>query len=369
MDWLQMIWNNTVNFVNQEFLGNKCYNWLLLLCCIFLSLLAGKILSSIFDRQSRRMRDKNQFTSMAILLESMSKPIVLFVFSLGLQIGDAFIWMEPDIDLIYKRSVKFLIAISVMWFAFRLVDIVEHMLLKFASRTDTLMDDQIIPVLRKSLRIFIVIVGAMYIISQVFNQNIGALLAGMGIGGLAFALASKDMLSNLFGSVTVFFDKPFKLGDRIKIGGCDGMVEEIGFRSTRIRTLDGHCVTIPNQNMTNSSVENVSSRPYIKRSFTVGVEYCTSPEKLKQAVAIIREMLDARQADFPADRPGRVYFTELAAASLDIGVTYWYVPADWYAFQGFNNDFNMELFERFNQEGISFAFPTQTLYLRKDSEE
>lgn len=368
MNWTS-IWNNTVEFINQEFMGNKCYEWLLLLLSIFVSMLIGKVLSVIFAKHSRQFKGKKHLTSMAIVFEAMTKPIVLFAFGFGLKFGDAFIWMQPDVDVIFKNCVRLILAISIIWFAFRLVDVIEHMLLKISRRADSLLDVQLVPIIRKSLRIFIVIVGSLYIVSEVFGGKIGTILAGMGIGGLAFALAAKDMLANFFGSVTILFDKPFRLGDRIKIGSNEGIVEDIGFRSTRIRLLSGHCVSIPNQNMTNDAVENVSSRPFIRRDFTVGVEYCTTPEKLRRAVEILREMLDARAKNFPADLPGKVFFKELASASLDIAVTYWYTPAEWYDYLSFNHDFNMELFERFNKEGISFAFPTQTLYLRKDSQE
>lgn len=368
MDW-NALWDKLSGFINKEYLGNSCGKWLGLLAAIFISLLVGKIIAVLLSRQAKGLRGKKHFTSMAILFEAISRPAMLFIFSLGLLFGGMPVKKEAQIELIYDKAVLLLLAVSIIWFAFRVVDVVEHMLLKLSRKTDSLLDDQIIPVIRKSLRIFILVVGAMYIASRVFDQNIGALLAGMGIGGLAFALASKDMLSNLFGSVTIFFDKPFKLGDRVKIGGYDGAVEDIGFRSTRIRTLDGHFVSIPNQNMTTEAVENVTSRPFIKRNLTVGVEYSTSPEKLRRAVEIIREMLEARKDNFPLEKPGAAFFAELSSSSLDISVTYWYKPADWTQYMAFGHDFNMELFERFNREGISFAFPTQTLYLRKEAAE
>jgi len=366
MDWTA-IWKNTMDFVNQEFLSNKCFEWILLFLTIFIFMLAGKILSVFFEKQARHFRCKKHFTTLAILFESMSKPIMLFSFGFGLKIGDAFIWMAQDVDLIYKRSVLFLLAISVIWFFFRLVDVLEHMMLKVSHKAGSLLDVQLIPIIRKSMRIFVVIVGALYVTSKVFGGDIGTILAGMGIGGLAFALAAIDMLANFFGSITILFDKPFRPGDHIRIGNYEGTVDEIGFRSTRVRMLDGHYVSIPNQNMTNDAVENISIRPYIRRDFTVGIEYSSSPAQLSRAIGIIEEMLKSRQKDFPENKPGKVYFMSLASASLEIGVTYWYTPAQWFDYLSFSSDFNMELFERFCKEGISFAFPTQTLYLRKDS--
>jgi len=196
---------------------------------------------------------------------------------------------------------------------------------------------------------------------------VGALLAGLGIGGLAFALAARDMLANFFGSVTIFTDRPFQMGERIKLQDYDGVVEQVGFRSTRIRTLDGHLVTVPNSLVATSTVENIGRRPYIRRVMNVTVTYDTSPEKLTRAVEIIREMLDARKEHFPPDKPGKVFFNEFNNCSLNIIVYYWFTPPDWWKYLEFTHDFNMELLRRFNEEGIDFAFPTQTLYLKQDS--
>jgi len=141
----------------------------------------------------------------------------------------------------------------------------------------------------------------------------------------------------------------------------------VGFRSTRIRTLTGHLITVPNSVLANQPMENVSRRPYLKRVFDVTVTYDTPPEKLQRAVDIIREMLNARREHFHWNSQPRVFFNEFNADSLNIVVYYWFVPPDWWEYLKFNHEFNMELLRRFNEEGIEFAFPTQTLYLKQDS--
>ena len=156
------------------------------------------------------------------------------------------------------------------------------------------------------------------------------------------------------------------MGDRIKIAGHDGAVEEVGFRSTRIRTLMGHQVTIPNSMVANEPVENIGRRPYLKRVLNVTVTYDTPPEKLQRGMDIIREMLDARMEHFAEESPPRVYFSDFNDSSLNIVVYYWFTPPDWWEYLEFNHDFNMELLRRFYEEGIEFAFPTQTLYVKKD---
>jgi MscS family membrane protein len=226
-----------------------------------------------------------------------------------------------------------------------------------------------VPLLRKTLRVFVVIIAALFIAQNIFRWDIGALIAGLGIGGLAFALAAKDMLSNFFGSVTIFADRPFQMGDRIMIKGYDGFVEEVGFRSTRIRTFFGHLVTVPNAVIASEPVENAGVRPYIRRNFEITITYDTPPEKVRQAMDILYEMLAARKDQFPPDLPGWVHFMNYNAASLGIAVTYWFGSTDWKEYLDFTSEFNLELLGRYNEAGIEFAFPTQTIYVKKDQED
>ena len=123
------------------------------------------------------------------------------------------------------------------------------------------------------------------------DKPVSALLAGLGLGGLAFALAAQDTIKNLFGSLVIFTDKPFGLGDRINYDGHDGVIEEVGLRSTRLRRLDGHQVTIPNGELANKSIHNIAKRPFIRRIFTLGVTYDTTPEKVSRAKEILEDIL------------------------------------------------------------------------------
>jgi MscS family membrane protein len=179
------------------------------------------------------------------------------------------------------------------------------------------------------------------------DKPITSIIAGLGIGGLAVALAAQDTIKNFFGSIVLFVDKPFEMGDRIAIDGHDGPVEEVGLRSTKIRTLDGHLVTIPNGELANKTIQNIGKRPYIKRITNLTITY--------------------NHEGMHKDFPPRIYFNEFNSESLNIMVIYWYHPPDYWEFMTFTENFNKEVFRRFNDEGIDFAFPTQTLYLAGDS--
>jgi MscS family membrane protein len=185
---------------------------------------------------------------------------------------------------------------------------------------------------------------------------------------LAVSLAAQDSIKNLFGSITIFMDRPFGVGDAIKFAGSEGSVEEIGFRSTKLRTPNGALVSIPNSEVVNGLVENVSSRPYIRRLLDVTVTYDTPVAKVREAVGVIRGVLaEAEYASAWDEKfPPRVYFDELNADSLRIRVLYWFHPADWWAYSDHAQRFNLRLMEEFERAGIEFAFPTRTLFLAGD---
>jgi MscS family membrane protein len=157
------------------------------------------------------------------------------------------------------------------------------------------------------------------------------------------------------------------MGEVVKIGEHKGPVEEVGFRSTRIRTLEGHLVTIPNSLIVNTSVENISRRPFIRRTSNITITYDSGHAKAERAVEIIKEILaGVPEVNVDPDRPPRVYFSDFNDWSLNIYMSYWVKPADYWLYQEVNERVNLEMMKRFEAEQIEFAFPSQTLYVKKD---
>jgi MscS family membrane protein len=196
--------------------------------------------------------------------------------------------------------------------------------------------------------------------------NITALLAGAGVAGLAVAFAAQDTIANFFGSIMIILDRPFRVGDRIKTSGIDGAVESVGFRSTRVRTLDGHLVTVPNKGLATEMITNISERPYIKQTFNLTIVYDTPPERVERAIRILHELLDG-QPCMKEDKPPLISFSSFNDWSLNILVIVWFVPADYAVFMEWCSVTNLEILRRFNAEGIEFAFPTNTTYIAGDS--
>ena len=211
------------------------------------------------------------------------------------------------------------------------------------------------------------IIAVLLISENILGTNVKSLLLSAGVGGIAIALAAKDTIANFFGSITIFADRPFQMGELVKMGDHLGPVEEVGFRSTRIRTLQGHLITIPNSVITNTSVENLGKRPYIRRTSNLTITYDSGHSKAKRAVEIIKKVLaDVPELNTDPDHPPRVYFSDFNDWSLNIYMSYWVKPADYWLYHQVNEKINLEIMKRFEAEQIEFAFPSQTLYVKKD---
>jgi len=193
-------------------------------------------------------------------------------------------------------------------------------------------------------------------------------LAGVGVGGLAIALAAQDSLKNLLGSLMIFMDQPYTPGQRIVVEGHDGFVEQIGLRSTKIRMLSGALTSIPNERMARLDIENIGRRSFIRRQTNVRLSYDTPLEKIDRAVEIIEEILHDHEG-MQAHLPPRVFFDEFNLDSLNIFVSYWYHPPKSWKAMAFDQKVNREIMRRFAKEGISLAFPASRAYVSKEDDQ
>ena len=352
---------------------NHYYNWIILLACIFIGVAAGRA-AAIALRSAGKMLETRHWHFQSLLVDGAAGPGNLFIFTAFLLAGLGQLHMAPTLRDICGKAILLLSAVVFYWYVFNIVSTVELVLKKFIAKHDTPLTEQILPIVRKTLRIFVAIIGLLFIMQDVFGRDIGSWLAGLGIAGLAVSLAAQDSLKNFFGSITLLLDRPYVVGQWIAYQGYSGTVEEIGFRSTRLRLFDGTLVTIPNSDIVNNSVQNYSLRPFIRRLLNVTVPYDTSLEKMRLAVQIIKDILDSPEfrenVHDPADPKfyaPRVHFTEFNAASLNIQVYYYFRPSsDWLAYLAYNERFNLALMEAYEKAGIEFSFPTQTLYLAGD---
>ncbi|HIJ71803.1 MAG TPA: mechanosensitive ion channel family protein [Planctomycetes bacterium] len=364
-----------LDVVNYEIIkGNALWRFGGVLVVILTTLIVGRVLQYAINSYAARLERKTGMNVLVLIFRGLSKPAYVAVFAGGFFFCKALLYFNDDsgistsVGATWTKIAKVLGAVAVAYALYRFVDVAEHFLHKVVGRTETKLDDMLVPVIRKSLRITITIVAVLLIAENILDQNVKSLLLSAGVGGIAIALAAKDTIANFFGSITIFADRPFQIQDLVKIEGHYGSIEEVGFRSSRIRTLEGHLVTIPNNTIANANIENVGKRPYIRRTSNITITYDSGTKKTQRAVEIIKSVLaDVAEVNADPERPPRVYFSDFNDWSLNIYMSYWVKPADYWLYQGVNERVNFEIMKRFEAEGIEFAFPSQTLYLKKDS--
>lgn len=264
-------------------------------------------------------------------------------------------------DIIDKLFLFFAI-ISINWIVLRIIDFVALVFSYKASLTDTKSDDQLVLFIRELAKILIIIVGSFVMLGMVFEINVLTLITGLGIGGIAVALAAKDSLENLFGSFTIFIDKPFVVGDLVKIDGIEGTVEKVGFRSTQIRSIDRSIITLPNKKMIDGALENLTLRNFRRVKFTVGLTYDTPAENIKKIVSEINELINNHPH---MNEEGVAVLEEFGDYSLRLMVLYFIEMMDYYEYLRIKEEMNYAITTIIAKHGSSFAYPTRTIIHQK----
>lgn len=330
---------------------------------VLLSLALVLMIQKAFPEVLKRAKKRKQsvFTNLFV---AMFRPLQMLAVPLFLLTAEPVLTLsEKGADIMGVISPVFSVA-ALLWFLYRFCDGVMLRVSSYSEDNTNPLDKTLVEMLRMLLGILFIIIAAITLIRILTGRELKSLLAGLGIGGIAVALAAQDTLKNFFGSIMIMIDKPFKIGERIVTESIDGVVESIGFRSTRIRTLTGNLVIIPNETLARVSVENIGKRASIRRLVNITIPYNTPPEKVERAVELIRNILKDHPGMDP-DFPPRVNFNEFTADALNIMVLYWYFPPVYWDYVEFTEQVNLEILRAFNKEGIEFAFPSNTTYLEQ----
>lgn len=345
------------------FAGIPLWQYLASLIYIFLAFYISKGLDAFINGRLKEWAGKTETAVDDLIIELLRGPVRVTSFVILLHMGMRIYSWPEGVAVFFSKGLKVIVAVSITYVLLKLVDVWMGWWRERAAGDNEQFGRQLLPLIGKSLKVFVVMVAAL-VTSQNLGFNVTGLIASLSIGGLAVGLAAQDTLANLFGAVAILVDRPFKVGDRIQLDAVDGMVETIGFRSTRVRNLDGYLVVIPNKTMGNATITNVAARPNIKTVMNIGVTYDTPAEKVQRAMRIIEEIYKPH----PKTSDLIVSFNKFESSSLNILVVHWWNSKDFKEYLlGFQH-LNLELKRRFDAEGISFAFPTQTVYLRQDSE-
>jgi len=344
-------------------------SWLVyvLLVIIYAILFAGgNFLTTLLGTLTVALKDDEEKIRLHLLLKAALWPIRLLLLAIAIYATQEILSLPAPVDQIIETLTNIVGTLVVVVFLYQMLDVVDYELTKFVRREDNEFDLNFVQMVRIVCKVLIALFGSIYLIKAATGKPMTTLLAGLGIGGLAVALAAQDTLKNLFGSFMIMLDKPFKVGDRVVAEGYDGFVEEIGFRTTRLRTFPGHLISIPNEKMASANIENITMRPNIRRHTNITITYDTPVAKVERALSIIKDILKDHEGMHP-DYPPRVHFNEFNDTSLNIAVWYWLSGFDFWSAIQFNEAFNFKVMRAFEAEGIEFAFPTTTTYLAQDN--
>lgn len=344
-------------FLTKTYYNNTVGEWAIALGIVLGTVIVGKVLYWIFKTVVAKATSKSETKIDDLIIDMIDEPIVVGFTAAGVWFGLKTLTLTDKAMGFIDNSIKFLIVLAVTWMIARLVKaIFTHYLVPLAEASENELDDQILPVLSKGANLVIWVLGLVVALDNA-GYDIKAVLAGLGIGGLALAMAAKDTVSNFFGGVTIFVDRPFKLNDRVKISGFDGTIEEIGIRSTRLRTLAGTLVTIPNATFASSSVENISEEPSRKVVLNLGLTYDTTPEGMDKGIEILKEIAAANE-----NLEEKVLLSFNAFGDFAMNILFIYYIKKGADILEAQTEVNRAVLGRFNEAGLEFAFPTQTLY-------
>ena len=366
-------------FFDQVFWGNTVKAYFLFGIIVFFGLLFKRIVSRLLSKLLFKLfksfsKQSHDVTFVALLLKpievfilfftlysaisQLKHPLEVAVFHYSKLVGKVKESIPVTLGDCIDRIFLFLIILSVFWIILRIADFVAHVFMYKASLTENKSDDQLVPFLKELFKTLVIFIGFFTLLGFVFEVNVLTLITGLGIGGIAIALAAKESLENLIGSFTIFFDKPFVVGDLVKVDGVEGTIEKVGFRSTRIRTVEKTLITIPNRGMIDGVLENMSARNVRRVKFTVGVTYETSKAQLELIVDHIREFL----LNYPnTNNDGVIYFDSFGSSSLDIVIIYGITELDFAKYALIKQEINFKIMEIVLANKSDFAYPTQRL--------
>lgn len=349
-------------FMNGKLYGVSYWHY----ATAFFAVLGGfllKGLTRVFIRILNRATAKTDNRFDDVFVGAMEKPLGWAFVLLGIYTAVELLPFpeEPvNVARFMGAFIKGMSAILAIWFFIGLVDGVSEVLARKAEKTRSKLDDQLIPIVHRSLRIFLILLGGVMFL-QNLGYSVGSLLAGLGIGGAALAFAAKDSLANVLGVLVIFLDRPFQIGDWIEVGDVEGTVEDIGLRVTRIRTFANSLITIPNSTFTASAINNWSAMKKRRIKMTVGVTYSTTADQMEELVQRIRRLI--REDEAIHDDFFLVNFDAFGSSSLDVFIYCFTRTTNWGEFLEAKQQFMLAIMREVKEMGLSIAFPTRTVYM------
>lgn len=352
----------TASFSHQKkYFGLYMYQLVGIFIILIFAFVLHKLLTIVFQFLISNVIVRIVHARIAIeYIKPVTKPLSLFMVFWVVSLLVPVLLLSPDVGPWVIKTLRATLPFFGMMVFYRLVDVLIEYLQKLALRTESSLDDQLVPLLRKALKTFVIVIGVLFILAN-FDFDVTALVAGLGIGGFALALASQDMLKNFFGSIMIFLDRPFQVGDWVVGDKIDGDIEEVGFRSTRIRTFHNSLIYVPNGKLADMTIDNYGERKYRRYKTYLAVTYDTPPESIDAFVEGLRMIVERH----PNTRKDyfNIYLNEFADSSLNILFYIFFEVPSWPEELKARHEINLEIIRLAKKLGIRFAFPTQTLHV------
>lgn len=339
--------------LGKEYFGNTLEHWGIAVLIVLGAYVFMKLVSFVSKKYVKPFTQKTRNKVDDVIYYSVESPVLFGIMLVGLWVSIHHLVLPEGMVKAVEHAYKILVVLNITWLFARLTTGAVD--LYWATATS----HKMMPIIKRSLLVVVWIIGVVMALSNV-GVNISALLGTLGIGGIAFALAAQDTVKNIFGAFTILTDKPFNIGDVVRIDSFEGTVIDIGIRSTKLQDYDKRIITFPNYKIVDASIINITSEdPFRRVVMKIGLTYDTTPEKMKEAIGILKDMPSKVKGVKPNDVT--VYFSELADSAMTI--TFIYFIDKKVGIPAVTSDVNMEILSSFNKAGLGFAFPSQTLYL------
>lgn len=346
--------------LENELWGNTIENWgisiLIILGTIIivklLSLLGKKVIKPFVTGTDNHLDD--------VIFYSLEAPVKFAIILLGIWIAIHRLVYPDSFVKVVDNAYSILIVLDITWFFGRLFS---SLLQVYWGKQSNGQANKMMPIIKRTILVIVWLIGIVMALSNV-GVNISALLGTLGIGGIAFALAAQDTVKNVFGAFTILTDKPFSIGDTIRVDSYEGTVVDVGVRSTKIMNYDKRIITFPNYKITDTSIVNISSEPMRRVVLNLGLTYDTTSEKMKEALELLKSI--PKRVENVSSNPSDIVavFTEYSDSALVIMYIYFIEKQG--DILGVTSNMNMEILAAFNKAGLNLAFPTRTVYIQKD---
>ena len=347
------------SFKGRTILTLEPWQWISLLVLLVIAIVLDRVLEQVARPIAARILTRINRDLGPEIVRRTGRPFALVMTGVIASASLGLLGMPPPTEAKARIAAGLVTTLAVIWVCLRLADLVGELLSIRASRTTSRMDDLLVPLIRKSAKILIAAVGALYVLSAL-NITFLPLLTGLGIGGLAIAFAAQNTVENFFGSVAVILDRPFDVGDWVKIDSVEGTVEELGFRSTRLRTAQASEMTIPNATLVKAIVDNMGRRRFRPWKTLLGLTYETPPDRIEAFCEEVRKLIALSPHTRKEDYHVRLHV--FSPSSLDVLVQVQFTVGDFPAELQAREELMLGILTTAKRLNVEFAYPTQTVY-------